>query len=84
MFVAGTFIRVTKRLIEARQSLDRVCVNCGGQMDESSNSLELVCGACGEIKPFPSGDDILFQDLLALEDDSAAPPRPAAGEEHVG
>ena len=84
MFVAGTFIRVTKRLIESRQSLDHTCAKCGAEMEESSNSLELVCAACGEVKPFPSGDDILFQDLLALEKDGAAPPQSAAGEERTG
>lgn len=81
MIVAGTFVRVTKRLMEARQTLDPNCPKCGTKMDESSSIPELDCPSCGEVTPFPSGDDFLFQDMLALEDDVRGPASEPAGDE---
>lgn len=66
MITVQTFVRLVTRLLEAKAAFPRVCEQCGATMEESAVTPELVCPNCGAIRPFPSGDAILFQDLLAL------------------
>lgn len=67
MFVAGTFVRVVKQLLEAKAQMDRTCPNCHTEMQESSSLPEFVCPSCNTSVPLPSGNEVLFQSLLAVE-----------------
>ncbi len=64
-----TFVRIVMRLLEAKQAFPRQCPNCGSLMEESEVTPEFTCPQCGTIVPLPSGDDILFEDLIALTAD---------------
>ncbi len=68
MFTVATFIRVVNRLLEAKQAQDKTCPNCKAQMVESASAPEFVCSQCGASVPLPSGDEILFNDVVALAD----------------
>jgi acyl carrier protein len=67
MFIVATFIRVVFQLLEAKDRMDRKCPKCGTEMTESSALPELVCPACANSVPLPSGDEILFQHVLSVE-----------------
>ncbi len=67
MFVVATFIRVVKQLLEAKASMDRTCPKCQAQMNDSTSLPELVCPACGNSVPLPSGDDVLFHHLVSIQ-----------------
>jgi len=42
------------------------CEACGGKLVESDILPEFVCSECEQTVPLPSGDDILFQDLIEM------------------
>jgi acyl carrier protein len=79
MFVVATFIRVVKQLLEAKAGMDRTCPACGTTMNESLSLPEFVCPACAKSMALPSGDDLLFEHLLAVSEaakaDAGAQPR---------
>jgi hypothetical protein len=69
-------VRVVKQLLEAKAQMDRSCPNCHTEMEESSSLPEFVCPSCHTSVPLPSGNEVLFQSLLAVEGDAT---REAAG-----
>jgi len=72
MFIVATFVRVVKQLLAAKAATDRTCPDCGATMNESQSLPEFVCPACGKSVPLRSGDDLLFDHLIALTDAVAA------------
>lgn len=68
---AQTFCRVVHRLLRARQELRQsltACPECGqASLQESAVAAELECSRCGHVVATPSGDDVLLQDLLAMD-----------------
>lgn len=68
MFTVWTFVRVLDRLLAAKEQMSRQCPECGGELVESNTLPEFVCAGCGKVVPLPSGDAILFQDLIELSD----------------
>jgi acyl carrier protein/ribosomal protein S27E len=70
MFTVATFLRVVRRLLEVKEAADKTCPDCRSQMTESSGAPEFVCPQCGKTVMLPSGDDILFQDVVKLTDKS--------------
>ncbi len=69
LFTVETFVRVLDRLLAAKEVLSRDCPECGAQMEDSSVLPELACPDCEATVPFPSGDEVLFQDMLQLSDE---------------
>jgi tRNA(Ile2) C34 agmatinyltransferase TiaS len=67
MVTVATFIRVAKQLLQNKANADRTCPKCGAQMEESTSLPEFVCPACQTTVPLPSGDNVLFEQLLQLE-----------------
>lgn len=67
MFVVATFVRVVRQLLEAKAAMDRACPNCRTEMMESPSLPEFVCPACNTAVPLPSGNEVLFQQLLSVE-----------------
>jgi acyl carrier protein len=67
MFTVATFIRVARQLLESKAGMDRRCPNCKAELTESSALPEFVCNACQTVVPVPSGDEVLFLHLLAVE-----------------
>jgi len=67
MFTVATFVRVTRQLLEHKANVDRTCKSCGTQMEESPSLPEFVCPNCKASLPLPPGDEVLFQDLLRVE-----------------
>jgi len=67
IFTVTTFIRVVIQLLESKAKMDRKCPKCGEMMAESSALPEFVCSACGNSVPLPSGDEILSQHVLSIE-----------------
>jgi acyl carrier protein len=72
MFVVATFIRVVNQLLESKAAADRTCPECHAQMEESKTLPEFVCPACGKTVPVPSGDEVLFQHLLRIQDECSS------------
>jgi acyl carrier protein len=72
MFIVATFIRVVLQLLESKAQLDRSCPKCGAEMTESPTLPEFLCTTCGDSVPLPSGDEVLFQHVLAVERSAAA------------
>ncbi|MDQ3928608.1 MAG: phosphopantetheine-binding protein [Chloroflexota bacterium] len=70
LITVGSFARIVVRLLEANRDFPRECPNCGTTMNEAANAPELVCPNCKKIVILPSGDDVLFQDLVALTEES--------------
>jgi acyl carrier protein len=68
MVTVQTFVRIVLRLLEAKQQFPRECPVCRVAAEESDVMPELVCPMCGAVRPFPSGDETLLQDLIALAD----------------
>jgi acyl carrier protein len=77
MFVVATFVRVVKQLLEAKAQMSRVCPDCGTMMNEAPSLPEFVCPSCGKAVPLPSGDDVLFDHVVALEAADAAGESPS-------
>jgi acyl carrier protein len=70
LFTVGTFVRVLDRLLAAKQSLPRECAACGGELADSSTLPELVCLSCNKTVPFPSGDDVLYGELIRMSQEA--------------
>ncbi len=68
MFVVATFVRVVNQLLESKAAMDRTCPACQTQMEESKSLPEFICPACGKSVPVPSGDEVLFQHVIGLQD----------------
>jgi acyl carrier protein len=66
LFKVQTFVRVLDRLLAAKETLSRTCAACGATLEESSALPELVCPGCKAVVPFPSGDDVMFAELVEL------------------
>jgi acyl carrier protein len=67
MFTVATFIRVSCQLLEMKAGMDRRCPNCKAEMTESNVLPEFVCNVCQTVVSVPSGDEVLFRHLLAIE-----------------
>jgi acyl carrier protein len=65
LITVNTFTRLVTRLLEAKAEFPRECPKCGAQTEESDSMPEFVCGSCGDVRPLPSGDDILMKDMVA-------------------
>jgi acyl carrier protein len=70
LFTVRTFARVLDRLLAAKQSLPRQCPHCGQALADSSVLPELVCASCNQTLPFPSGDDVLYADLVRMSEEA--------------
>lgn len=68
MFTVGTFIRVVKQLLEVKSGMDTTCPECKGALQPSPSLPEFVCTTCGKVVPLPSGDDVLFEHVVALKE----------------
>ena len=68
LFVVQTFARLIERLLDAKQNFPRTCPDCESQIVESETTPEFVCTSCSKNIPFPTGDDVIFQDLVALSE----------------
>ena len=66
LFTVETFVRVLDRLLTAKEQMSRQCPQCGAELAESSALPEYVCPACQTTVPFPSGDDVMFDELVRL------------------
>jgi acyl carrier protein len=65
LITVRTFVRIVIRLLEAKQRFSRQCPACSEMsLEESQATPEFVCAKCGHVVPLPSGDEILFQDML--------------------
>jgi non-ribosomal peptide synthetase component F len=65
LFSPATFVRIVRRMQVATRDALIACHICGGSLQPSATSFEAACRACGKIVPFPTGDEILLQDLIA-------------------
>lgn len=72
LFRVQTFVRVLDRLLAAKESLSTICPHCQATLAESPTLPEFVCPGCNASVPFPSGDDVMFQDLVSLRRDVEA------------
>ena len=61
-----TLVRVTSRIIAAKENLPKTCPACGGQLYLPEHIPEATCAACGNSIPVPSGDSILLSDLKKI------------------
>lgn len=68
MITVGSFVRITERLLEVKAAFPRTCEECGGTLVESAVMPEFECSGCQRIVAVPSGDDVLLEDLLLLND----------------
>ena len=66
MFTVATMIRVTKRLLQAKEEASRECPECGGQLIAGDAAPEFECKDCHHVVAFPQGDDVLAADLVAI------------------
>jgi acyl carrier protein len=68
LLTAQTFVRVVRRMLEAKKKALAVCPHCPPQRGctpvESSTTLEATGSLCATIIPFPAGDDVLLEDLM--------------------
>lgn len=66
-----SFVRLVARLLEAKQAqlaTLKPCPKCGkDEVAEVDAAPEFSCGACGEVVPIASGDDVLIGDILAVD-----------------
>ena len=71
-----TFVRLALRMVEGKadalaQLRESGCTTCGSHdIIESEAAPEFLCDACGAVFPTPSGDDVLIQDIEALQIDA--------------
>ncbi len=72
-----TFVRLVMRVLQGKAEAlaglrQSGCATCQSKdIVESESAPEFVCRSCESIYPTPSGDDILMQDLAALQLDHA-------------
>jgi len=62
---ADTFVRIVRRMLAATRDALVACPACGGTLEPSATTCEAICAACRALVPFPPGDDVLLQDLIA-------------------
>jgi acyl carrier protein len=62
----NTFTRLVVRLLEAKAEFPRECPKCGAQTQESDSMPEFECPSCGDVRPLPTGDEVLMNDLLRI------------------
>ncbi len=65
LFTVQTFARLVKRLVEAKEKFPRECPECGSPIVESETTPEFICTKCEKNIPFPTGDEVIFQDMVA-------------------
>ena len=70
LFTVRTFVRVLDRLLAAKEQMSRTCPKCGATMQESTMLPELTCGGCQATVPFPTGDEVMFQELIRMSKES--------------
>lgn len=70
LFTVQTFVRVVQRLLEAKQKFPRECPDCGTEVIEADVLPQFECPKCSKILPFPTGDTVIFQDLVSLAEDT--------------
>lgn len=68
LFTVETFVRVIDRLLTAKEQMSRQCPQCGAELTEPSALPEYVCPQCQTTVPFPSGDDVMFEEMLRLSE----------------
>ena len=61
-----TLVRVTSRMIAARENLPKTCPACGGQLNLSKHTPEATCAACDRSIPVPDGNSILLSDFSKI------------------
>lgn len=77
LFNVQTFARVLDRLVYAKEQMPRTCKECGGTLVESEVLPEFVCSGCGKSFPMPSGDDVLYEDLVHLGEEAGVQEQPS-------
>jgi acyl carrier protein len=65
LFSPATFVRIVRRMLAATRNVLAACPGCGGSLQPSATTFEAACLGCGKIVPFPAGDEVLLQDLIA-------------------
>jgi len=70
LFTVQTFVRVVERLLEAKQKFPRECPDCGTEIIEADVLPQFQCPKCSKILPFPTGDEVIFQELVSLAKDT--------------
>jgi acyl carrier protein len=73
LFTVQTLVRVLDRLLAAKQQMSRQCPQCGAELAESSALPEYVCVGCQTVMPFPSGDDVMFEELVRMSEPEEQP-----------
>lgn len=66
LFTVQSFVRVVERLLEAKEDFPKICPHCGSGLIESEITPEFVCTKCQKNVPFPTGDEVIFQDIVSL------------------
>jgi len=72
LFTVDTFVRVLDRLLYAKEEMSRECPECGGELRASDSLPEFECAKCGATLPYPSGDNVMFEELIRLSDTGEA------------
>lgn len=64
-----SLMRVLNRLLDEKESLPSHCEkpNCGADTQPSQVAPEVVCTGCGAVYEAKSGDEVLLDDLIALD-----------------
>jgi acyl carrier protein len=66
LITVNTFTRLVIRLLEAKAAFPRECPKCGAETREAESMPEFECPNCGDTRPLPSGDDVLFGDMMGV------------------
>jgi len=66
-----SLVRVVMRLLE--QKAQQTCPACSGRLADSESAPELQCTQCGLTQPYPSGEQIFMDDLVAVGSRIEAP-----------
>lgn len=68
LFTSRTFVNATRRLLEIRDTKPTTCPNCEGtdieEMEDGASYERYRCSQCRETVPPPSGDDVLFEEIM--------------------
>jgi len=73
LFTVQTFVRVLDRLLFAKEQMPRACPKCGTEMGDSTSLPELVCPGCQTSVPVPSGDNVMFDELVRMSQQGEKP-----------
>lgn len=66
LFTVRTYVRLVHRLLASKESMSRQCPHCGDRLEDSPILPELVCRQCEKSVPLPTGDEVIFGDIVAL------------------